>query len=257
MNRRKKKPLALRLKHLAQAVASVSGASPVQRLPHVEVESLIEFYVDSEKRGEKVRTLYPAVWEHLKSCNRCRASYTLLTEATSNSSELEGDGLPSTRSVHPLPFLTAEVKDAAWSKHVRSRIGGAPLGFGFTIHSGHLQRLASLPAPALVLRDQSRPGARALLLSDTFTLGKREVLVELWSQRTEDPTQVQIEIALTSSNSLPDPLCVTVRWNEHHYSSQIHQGRGVIDRIAISDLESARDLRVDFEEISPGAMPEE
>jgi len=253
MNRRKKHTLAMRLQHLAQAIASGPDASRVHRLSHAKVESLIEFYVDSEKRGEKAQALYPAVWSHLQSCSHCRVSYTLLTEAASDSDQRESDGLHAAKSARPLPFLTAQTESAAWSKHVRSRIGGALLGFGFTIHSEHLQRLISSPTPALALRDQSRPGARALLLSDTFLLGKREIMVELWTHRTEDPAQVQIEITLASSTSLPDPLRVSIHWNGHKYSSPIHQGRGVIDRIAISDLERARDLRVDFEEILPEA----
>ncbi len=257
MNRRKKDPRALRFQHLAQAIASVPDAIQARRLSHVEVESLIEFYVDSEKRGEKVRTLYPAVWEHLQSCDRCRASYILLIEATSNSSTPESDGLPSIKAAQPLPFLVAQREDAAWNRHVRSRIGGAPLGFGFTIHAGHLQRLVAFPAPAIALRDQSQPGARSLLLSDTFTLGKREVMVELWTRRTEDSTQVQIEIHLASSTSLSELLRVSIQWNGHRYSSPIRQGRGMIDRIALADLERARDLRVEFEEIPPGTTPKE
>jgi hypothetical protein len=218
---------------------------------------MLEFYVDSEHRKEDVRSLYPTVWKHIRTCTRCRESYTLITEATSDRYKPESDESLTASFAHPLPFLVTQRENAAWSKHVRSRIGGAPLGFGFTIHTEHLQRLVSLPAPALALRDQARPGARTLLLSDTFALGKREVMVELWTRRTEDPAQVQIEITLASSTSLPDPLRVSIRWNGHLYSSPIHQGQGVIDRIALSDLESARNLRVDFEEVPPGTTPEE
>jgi len=254
MNRRKKHTLALRLQYLAQAIASVSDASRVHRLSHAEVESLIEFYVDSEKRGEKAQALYPAVWSHLQSCGHCRASYTLLTEATPDGSSLENDRPHTARLAPTLPFLAAQTKDAAWTKHVRSRVGGAPLRFGFTIHPVHLRTLFASTLPVTAMRDQPSPTRRALLLSDTFALGQREVVAELWTQRGEDPTQIQIEVVLVSSSPLPDPLRVSIRWNDRHYSGLIQQGRTILGGIPTSDLESARDLRVDFEEVQPSAI---
>jgi hypothetical protein len=238
---RRKESLTQRLARLAQAIAS---ASPTL---HADVEALLEFYVDSEQRGDDVRTLYPAVWKHLQSCNRCHTSYLLLTEALSESSEP-----PTIQAERSLPFLVTQPENAAWRKYVRSRIAGAPLGFGFTIQAEYLQKLVAPPSePALVLRNHAQPEIKTLLLSDHFTLGKREVMVELWTRRTQDPDQVQIEIILASSAPLPEPLHVSLRWNGHHYASQIQQGYGVIERIPIADLKNARDLHVDFEEIPP------
>jgi len=242
---RQKESLTQRLARLAQAIASAS--LPSRPLSHADIEALLEFYVDSEQRGDDVRTLYPAVWKHLQSCSRCHTSYLLLTEALSESSEP-----PTIQAERSLPFLVTQPENAAWRKYVRSRIAGASLGFGFTIRAEHLQKLVAPPSePALVLRNHAQSETKALLLSDHFTLGKREVMVELWTRRTQDPDQVQIEIILASSAPLPEPLRVSLRWNGHHYSSQIQQGYGVIERIPIADLKNARDLHVDFEEIPP------
>lgn len=244
MARRKSAPLALRLRRLTQAIATESRASSARHLTHAQVESLLAFYADSAKRGENVRALYPAVWKHLQTCPRCRATYTLLTETTTDDAAL---GIALTR---PLPFLIAQPEDAAWHTRVRSRIGGAPLGFGFTIRAEHLQKLVALPESALILREQSPRADKSLLLSDTIALGKREVIVQVWTRRTADPTRVQIEITLVSSAPLPDPLRVSVEWNAHHYTRPIQNGRAHIDDIPLNDLATARDLRVDFEELA-------
>jgi len=246
MPRRKKEPLALRLKHLAQAIASASHASSPRRLSHHELESLLEFYVDSEQRGDDVRTLYPAVWKHLQSCSQCHTSYLLLTKALAESAES-----PPLQATRPLPFSVTQPENAAWRKYIRSRIAGAPLGFGFTIQAEYLQKLVASSEPALVLRNHAQPETKTLLLSDHLTLGKHEVMVELWTHRTQDADHVHIEITLAATAPLPEPLRVSLRWNGHHYSSQIQQGYGVIERIPIADLKNARDLHVDFEEIPP------
>jgi hypothetical protein len=246
MPRRKKEPLALRLKHLAQAIASASHASSPRRLSHHEVESLLEFYVDSEQRGDDVRTLYPAVWKHLQSCSQCHTSYLLLTKALAESAES-----PPIQSTRPSPFPVTQPENAAWRKYIRSRIAGASLGFGFTIQAEYLQKLVASSEPALVLRNHAQPETKTLLLSDHLTLGKHEVMVELWTHRTQDADHVHIEIILAATAPLPEPLRVSLRWNGHHYASQIQQGYGVIERIPIADLKNARDLHVDFEEIPP------
>ena len=240
---RRKESLTQRLARLAQAIAATS---PTRALSHADVEAILEFYVDSEQRGDDVRTLYPAVWKHLQSCNRCHTSYLLLTEALSESSEP-----PTIQAERSLPFLVTQPENAAWRKYVRSRIAGASLGFGFTIRAEHLQKLVASSEPALVLRNHAQSETKALLLSDHLTLGKHEVMVELWTHRTQDADHVHIEIILAATAPLPEPLRVSLRWNGHHYSSQIQQGYGVIERIPIADLKNARDLHVDFEEIPP------
>ena len=238
---RQKESLTQRLARLAQAIAS---ASPTL---HADVEALLEFYVDSEQRGDDVRTLYPAVWKHLQSCSQCHTSYLLLTQALAESAES-----PPLQATRPLPFSVTQPENAAWRKYVCSRIAGASLGFGFTIRAEHLQKLVAPPSePALVLRNHAQSETKALLLSDHLTLGKHEVMVELWTHRTQDADHVHIEIILAATAPLPEPLRVSLRWNGHHYASQIQQGYGVIERIPIADLKNARDLHVDFEEIPP------
>ena len=237
------KPLAPRLLRLARAITAVPGHSQLAGISHVECEEMLAFYADSEKRGENVRALYPAVWKHLQACPRCRAAYTILMETTADDSTI-----PEVTSAHPLPFLVAQPEDAAWHTRVRSRIGGAPLGFGFTIRAEHLQKLVAPPESALILREQSPRADRSLLLSDTVTLGKREVIVQVWTRRTADPTRGQIEITLAASAPLPEPLRVSIAWNAHQYASQIQNGCARIDDIPLDELATARDLRVDFEE---------
>ncbi len=238
----KKESLTPRLARLAQAIATTSSR---RALTHADVEALLEFYVDSERRGENARTLYPTVWQHLQACDLCRTSYTLLTQALAENSEPSPE-----HPLPPLPFLTPQPEKAAWHKHLRSRIAGAPLGFGFTIHAEHLQKLVASSESALVLRNHTQPETKTLLLADHVPLGKRDVIVEVWTHRAE-PNYLRLEIVVVASDPLPESLRVSVRWNAHHYTSPIRQGYGIIERIPIPDLQNARDLHVDFEEIPP------
>ncbi|GEM_PF-1083610 len=238
--------LALRLQRLARAIAAAPGQPSPAPLSHAACEALLEFYVDHERRAEEARALYPAVWEHLQTCARCRESYDLAKAALADAAP---DSISTRASIPALPFLIRADETTAWSKQVRSRVGGAPLGFGFIIQPQHLQRLFA-PAPAARLRGAAAPTERALLLSDTVNLGQRNALVEMWVHRFADSPEGRLEIFLVSSSPLPEPLHVTLRWNDQQHSEVIVRGHCAFDHLPIAELENARDLRVEFAEQS-------
>ncbi len=224
-------------------------------ISHAECEAQLEFYVDGERRGDKVQTLFPAIGAHLQSCDRCRASYDLMTETLRDESPLDSSFPTAARLAPPLPFVQPPQDDAAWTKQVRSSIGGAPLGFGFTLKSSHLRTLLSPTAPQLVYRDESPPTDRTLLVSDTLSLGRREVAVELWAIRAPDSARIQLKASVASSIELPGPLHAILRWNDHRASAIVRDGECVFD-VPAAALENARDLRIEFE-VTPSNLAAE
>lgn len=257
---RRNKALAVRLRRLAQAIAGAPTAAKAARLSCDACEALLEFYMDAAERGEKVRARFPAVWKHLQTCARCQESYRLLSESFGCTQDVSlraetpsiGDALPS---APPLPFLAPAPSDAAWSKRVRSRVGGAPLGFGFIIQALHLRRVVSASQPALLVRGKPAPSLRlrsgqaqrSLVLSDTLSLGDRDVAVQVWAQRLDDSDAIRLEGLIASSTPLPAPLRVTLRWDDYAYSNLVHQGRFSFDEIPVSSLEHIRDFHVEFD----------
>ncbi|MCL4395610.1 MAG: hypothetical protein M1482_12560 [Chloroflexi bacterium] len=226
--------LAPRLQRLAQAIV---GAKPRRALlTHQDAQEMLGFYVERENRGENARDLYHDVYDHLMSCDDCRASYELLKSARPRGDTTSLSSL--TKPKIDLPFLVQSSPDAAWSKQVRSPIGGGPLGFVLKIKPSHLANVLAR-APQFAGRGEAS-AERSLLLLDSIALGSREVQVELWLHRAASPDHARLEISIVSSSPLPEPLRVKLSWNEHQYSSAVEQGRGWIDPIPISGLENAR-----------------
>lgn len=237
--------LAPRLQRLAQDIATISLTPKKSRFTCAECEQLIEFYVDAEKRGEQVRTGFPVVWKHLKTCDRCRTSYELLTEALNESALTNFDAFPA--SPPPLPFLAPPSSNTPWTRHAHARVAGAPLNFGFTIRALYLRQSLSTNQPTLVMRGEPGPAKRALVLSDTISLGNRDVIVKIWIQRLETSPFARLEISLAASVPLPDPLRVNLTSDGYTYSNIIQKGHFSFDEFPVSVLEDARDLRVEFE----------
>lgn len=222
-----------RLQRLAQAIANAG-------MSHADCEAALEFYLDGELRRQDARKLYPSVWQHLQTCARCRASYELL-HAT-----LVPVHSPAPNTLPALPFLAPAAANAAWRKRVRARVGGAALGFGFLIQPHHLRQLFNSAALPLT---RGHPSAenRSLLLTDTINLGQREVAVEMWLQRSPDPSEGQLEISIAASAPLPEPLHAKLEWNGHTLSALVRQGSCLFEHLALAELQSARHLRVEFE----------
>lgn len=237
--------LAPRLQRLAQDIAAISDTPKTSRLTCAECEQLIEFYVDAEKRGEQARTSFPIVWKHLKTCAQCQTSYALLTEALNESTPTDFDAFPA--APRPLPFLAPTQSNAPWTKHARARVAGDPLNFGFTIRALYLRQSLSQHQPTLFTRGEPEPAKKALVLSDTISLGNRDVIVKIWVQRLETSTFARLEISLAASIPLPDPLRVNLTSHSYTYSGIIQKGHFSFDEFPVSVLEDARDLRVEFE----------
>ena len=242
------KVYARRFQRLAQAIASASAeAGSVSRrrapLSHDECQAQLEFYVDGELRGENTRTTYPAVFDHLKTCEQCRASYELLT---SQSSDENREFASSSRGA--LPFLGRSAPGAPWSKEVRSAVGGGPLGFVLKIDPRHLARIIAQP-PQPALRGPVTRG-RSLLLMDSIALGSRNVQVELWLHRSTSPDYARLEVSVVSSSPLPEPLRVNLRWNDQAYAASVEKNTGWIDQIPVNLLENTP-VSVEFQAGQP------
>ncbi len=231
------KKLSAGLRRLSRALA----ATPSVAITHADCEAQLEFYIDAERRNENIRARYPSVWQHLQTCPQCRLSYTLLADSRSDSlSETATAALP------PLPFLVPADSRNAWMRQIRSRIGGAPLGFGFIIQPAHLAH-ALAPTSALVTRGEAEASDKSLLLSDMLTLGARDVTVDIWVYRAAHAPTARLEVALAASAPLPEPLRATLKWNDHQFSDLVRDGVCAFDALPVAAIENARDLRVEID----------
>jgi len=235
------KRFAPRFQRLARALAEVSAAT----LSHEECESLLEFYVDNERRGENARRLYPQVFKHLKTCTSCQITYEALTDAVSPAASRDFTLPAEPRG--ELPSLR-QTPNPAWSKQIHSPITGGRLGFAFTISPRTVASAFASPQFALLReggeREESPRGGR-LLLADSVALGRRNVDVEL-RIRSDKPESARLEIFVVSSSPLPEPLRVKLHWNDKQYPAVIEQGHASIDGLSVSGLENAQ-VRVEFE----------
>jgi hypothetical protein len=235
--RARARALAPRLQRLARAI----GAA-VPALAHANCHALLEFYVDAESRGENARALYPAVWTHLQECSDCRAAYEILC-APEPPLSAEWFSAP----LAALPFLAPADPNAAWNKFVRARTGGAPLGFGFTLHPTLWTGLEA-SQDWLLVRGSVTP-EKHLLLSDWVTIGTHHVAVTIWAQRQSDAPTYRLDIALAAQETtpLPQPLQVTITWNAHQVSQIIQGDTCVFENIPLSASADASDLRIEFQ----------
>ena len=225
---------APRFQRLAHDIASAN-----RETSHSEFESLLEFVVDGESRGENLQTVYPEVWKHLQNCKRCQLSYELMTTIP----RLETPLARIQSKSEPAPQVD---QNSVWTKHVRSRVGGAPLGFGFAIQPAFLTRLVT-PQNALLTRGSALEGKR-LLLSDSITLGDRNIAVTIWLHPEDPNNTARLEILVASYAPLPEPLNAILKWNGHVRSIPVHEGECSFDHIPLTEIADASDLRVDFEE---------
>ncbi len=236
------KKIGPQFERLRRAILAAPGKTRSRPLSHAEFGELLEFYIDSERRQEDTKKLYPRAWEHLQTCERCRSLYDLMNATLDDSITLPARP--------PLPFLAPIPPNALWSQQIRSRVGGAPLKFGFIVQAAHLTRALTLPS-SLVLRGDAPPAQKSLLLSDTVTLDQQEIAVDVWLYHPEQQNTADIEISAVSSKPLSEPLRVTLNWNEQRYSSLLQNGKCVFNAIPLSDPQNLRDLRVEFEAESP------
>ncbi len=243
------KPLAQHLQRLAQAIAASSPAPVTARLSCHECEAMLEFCLDAEGRGEPAQDDYPSVYEHLRTCARCRLSYRLLTESLREDPSADVSAVSAAAS--PLPFLAPPASESPWTIIERPRLAGAPANFGVAIQAWYLRQRLSETQPAVLVRGKLMPGKRTLVLSDTVSLSGRKVAVKLWVQRREDSTLVRLEIQLASSAPLPEPLHVHVSWNGRTESGVVRAGKYSLDGIPFSALEGERPLRIEFQADDP------
>ena len=202
---------AAQLQRLAQAIEAAPAHLKRTRLSHAECEAALEFYADAEHRGERAQELYPEVAQHLQSCERCSLSYRLLTEALHDRIESSPSRHSPPASRRQLPFLMSSPAGARWIPNVSSRIGGAPLRFGFTLRAPVLPSQPDASAAPRVRRQGLPPASPFLLLSDWLTVGTRQVNVELQALPAEDPAQVRLQVTLAPSV----PFHATIDRNAH------------------------------------------
>lgn len=235
--------LITQLQRLMQAIVAAPNQRTHRPLSHEECEAMLEFYADCEMRGERAQQLYLEVWKHLQSCGRCRLSYDLLMESLQSDSLSEPDA-PDT-ATH-LPFLIPSRQHPHWTKHIRSRVGGAPLGFSYSINPQYLRNVLAFEQQTMLTRESPATGT-SLFLFDTVSLDRQEIDVEVWTESLPDISQIRFSIYLTSANPLPLPLQASLQWNNRFLLGLVRQGQLVFDGIPIADLEQVQDLRLEFE----------
>jgi hypothetical protein len=222
----------------------VGAGSATGSLSHQECESMLEFYISSQTRGENADQVYPAVAQHLSVCSLCRASYLLVKDALTVQ-ESEKAVRQDQPGVQRLTFLPTLREGDAWKTLVRSPIGGAPIGFGFAIQPRHLRESIS-PSAGLALRGESPPAEGRLLLADTVALGQRQVMVEVRTARSQEPDRIEVRVSMVASTPLPDPIHAVLTWNQEQRSAVVRDGKCSFDGIPISAAENAGDIRIEF-----------
>lgn len=245
--------LAPRLQRLAQAIAAAPPPSNRVILSHEECQALLEFYVESEERNEDVRARYPAVKAHLESCDECRFSYQLLKEPPV--ADDVPDVFSASKPARPLPFLGPSTPNEAWTGYRRSRIAGAPLGFGYQIQPA-LYDQRPVASPATILRSGESLGAKSLLVSDSLTLSKYDITVDAWLFPRQAQGMAKVEVSLAASETLPGPVRVTLAAGDLAYHGVIQEGGCRFDDIPLSEIKGRHDWHVEFEigEAPPAAQ---
>ena len=242
-----------RFRQLARAIAAAPNKST--GITHAECEAALEFYVDSEQRGEDTHKLYPAVARHLGSCEQCSRSYALLAEQETSPPDVHSNLVPD--DMASLPFLSPSAPNETWTRHVRSPIGGGQLGFGFAFQPKYIQQVFGPNSPALLTRGPLDATSKSLLLSDTISLGRREVAITIWAWASNEPGQTRLEGEVASSVALPDPLRVILKWNHHELASQVENTKFSFEGLDTTDLEHASEMRVEFEAGTASSVGEE
>ncbi|MBI4788986.1 MAG: hypothetical protein HY782_18295 [Chloroflexi bacterium] len=238
------KQLAPKFQRLAQTIAAAPDIHPRAPLSHEDCQALLEFYVDSEKRGENARALYPGISKHLKTCADCQMTYDSLTEALSEPASRDFT-LPSNLKFD-LPFLVHSQPNAPSSKYVHSRVAGGPLRFGVIVNSKTIgSALASSAQFALPGERGESATEGSLLFLDSFALGRRSVDVEL-RMRPVDAHHARLDISVVPSTPLPEPLRISLYLNDEPYPAALEHGRGSTGEISLAKLENAQ-IRVEFE----------
>ena len=228
--------IELRLARLRQAIIH---SRPTRSRPntHEKFETLLEFFIDSERRQEDVKKIYPKGWEHLQTCERCKSLHAAVTSAPDS---FENSSIRPT-----LPFLAPMPPNALWSKQIRARVGGAPFQCMFIIQPAHLTRTLAVSS-SLVLRGDAPPAQKSLLLSDTITFDQQTIDIEAWLYHAQPQTTADLEISAISAEPLPEALRVSLIWNDQRYSSLLQHGKCIFNALPLADLENLRDLRVEF-----------
>ena len=244
------KQIAAKFQRLAQAIADAPDTRTRTQLSHEECQQLLEFYVDSEKRGENARRIYPTVFKHLTTCERCQIAYDVLTDAVSPAASRDF-ALPTERKAD-LSFLVGKIPQAALNKYIHSRIAGGRLGFGYAIDPKFVASALDSPAALEVRGETSSEGS--LLLLDSVALGSRDLTVELRMRRLESDS-VRLDISVVPSSPLPEPLRVDLYLDDKPYSASIEHDHGSTDEIPLANLANAQ-IRVEFE-VGPAAPSSE
>ncbi len=233
-------------RQLADAIAAVSPVSPSEELSHAECEATLEFFVDAEHRGKNAQALYPAVWKHVQSCERCHLSYTLLVEALQERQPID----PEFRSRAPalsLPFLKSSQPADPWRTLVHPHAAGAPPGFRLIVQMPFLLNQLATPVAGPVLRGDLPQSDSRLVLTDAFSLGQDEVDVELRARRSQDGGRVQFTVLLAFSAPPPEPLSVTLAWQDRRMSHPVQGGQATFEEIPLADLENSGELQLEFQ----------
>ena len=247
------KQLAPKFKRLAQAIAAAPDIHPRASLSHEECQALLEFYVDSENRGENARALYPDISKHLKTCADCQMSYDSLIEALSEPASRDFT-LPSNFKFD-LPFLARPQPNVKLNKYIHSSVAGGPLEFGVTIHSRTIGSALASATQFAERGERAESAAEgALLFLDSFVVGSRNIDVELRLHRL-DAHRARLDISVIPSSPLPEPLQVNLYLNDEPYPATIEHGRGSTGEIPLAQLENAQ-IRVEFEVSSAGTHTE-
>jgi len=215
------------------------------RLGCEEVQDLIEAVAAAAVTGESLVERRALVMAHMRTCPRCRASYLFLLDALQLQKEAEAR---LAAAGDPIPLRFNCVEEEGWWRRLGDRHPEVfPLGF--QISGGHIRE--ALRAWKIGGSRDVQPkdaGEGAVFFSEWFGTDRGTMTARLTGRpRVSDPERVDLYATLSSKESLPAGLHVSVLWGSEFQAAPLDpEGTG---RLEDFRLEGA--LEAEEEEFGP------
>jgi hypothetical protein len=239
---KRRKPLRIRppqLRRLARDLLRLRQRSPADALSHAECEEMLAWYTSDEQARQDVRNLYPTVWRHLQTCDRCAQSYELLKFALEAGPRAESP--PRFDLATKLSFLSDRPFET-WRLEKSSPLFGNKPRVGFRLQPAYIRQVLATPRYAFS-RDRGEQVPELLLLQDEMPLGQHLVTVSAWLVRSPLQTDLaSIRFQIASQTRLGKGLTAHLRWGDQDYMTPVVDSRGRFESIVVPDFADAKNL---------------
>ena len=227
------------VRRLARELKRV-GRDSVAPIDHTECEAMLAWYVSDERNGGDMRSLYPAIWNHLRGCSRCAESYDLIKVGleTDFSRPLPLEKPPA------LSFLSERPFDK-WRVDRSSHLSGRNPRVDIQFHPAFVHNLLHPARPTVASTAHYRhvdsiPVSESLLLNDEAPLGNQTLMVTAWLTRSGEATdRASIRFEVASPEPLPERLVARLLWDRQEYETPVKEGEGRFEHLPLPEFAGA------------------